>query len=211
MRIRATSHHLPLHWPRGTADGPHTQAQGSHTPATCLRRRLTSDLDLLARPCRNNSQICPLPHPFPSHLPSRLIGQTLITCPHLNPAKEKQRSYRDGYKVSAPAGSLPESGGHRDKAGLPQQSRMTREDDRQRGYPAPCHSPPPVALRGLPQPLALVSSQPTTGAGPGVSLSSNLLRSTLPCAWLPIFLSLPSSSTLNSGYLHYPTSAHNSR
>lgn len=138
--------------------------------------------------------------PDPYHLPT------------LNPAKEKQWGCRDGYKVSAPAGSLPESGGHRDKAGLPPQSRMTREDERQRGYPAPCHSPPPVVLRGLPQPLALVSSQPTPGASPGVSLSSNLLRSTLPCAWLPIFLSLPSSSALNfSGYLHCPTSAHDSR
>lgn len=163
-RTRASSHHLPLHWPQGTADGPHTQAQGSHTPAACLRRRLTTDLDLLAWPCRNNSQICPLrPHPLPSDLPSQLIGQTFITCPHLNPAKEKQPGYRDGHKVSAPAGGLPESGGQLDKAGLPQQSRMTREDERQRGYPAPCHSLPPVVLCGLPQPLALVCSQPTTG------------------------------------------------
>lgn len=65
------------------------------------------------------------------------------------------------------------------------------------GLPCTCHSLPPVVLRGLPQPLALLSSQPTTGASPGISLSSNLLRSTLPCAWLLSFLFLPVSSTLN--------------
>lgn len=155
--------HLTRHWPQGTAGRPHTQAQGS--PRLCHRpegRTATvpgTSSSGSTETILSNASFSPtlFPHTYP-----QLIGQTLITCSHLHPAR-RGRGYRDGRKVSEPAGSflrMRAAGPARASPAGWIDRRDGHGDERQRGYPPPATACPRVVLCGLPQALALVSIQP---------------------------------------------------